>query len=126
MIHLDTHVVAWLYAGELDLVPWDVREILAREELAVSPMVILELDCLKEIGRITTAGKVIVDDLSLRLGLAISQTSLAAIVPYASKQSWTRDPFDRIIVGHAVADGSRLVTADRTILENFKDAVWGT
>jgi len=125
VIHLDTHVVAWLFAGELELLPEEVKQILSSEELAVSPMVLLELDYLKEIGRITSTGKDIADDLAIRLGLAISTTPLSAIVPCASTLSWTRDPFDRIIVGHAMAEGVRLVTADHTILANFENASWG-
>jgi PIN domain nuclease of toxin-antitoxin system len=38
--------------------------------------------------------------------------------------AWTRDPFDRLIVANAMADGAPLITADETILANFRDAVW--
>jgi PIN domain nuclease of toxin-antitoxin system len=43
VIYLDTHVVVWLYAGDLELLPQEVRELLEGEELVISPMVELEL-----------------------------------------------------------------------------------
>jgi PIN domain nuclease of toxin-antitoxin system len=33
--------------------------------------------------------------------------------------AWTRNPFDRIIVAHALVRGWRLATADRVILEHL-------
>lgn len=43
MIHLDTHVVIWLYAGEINRFPETLRDAMASEELAISPAVIMEL-----------------------------------------------------------------------------------
>ncbi|MBI4617990.1 MAG: hypothetical protein HY720_30560 [Planctomycetes bacterium] len=43
MIHLDTHVVAWLFAGEVDLLPSRARSLVETQEIAISPMVQLEL-----------------------------------------------------------------------------------
>jgi PIN domain nuclease of toxin-antitoxin system len=39
-------------------------------------------------------------------------------------QQWTRDPFDRLIVGQAIARGAKLVTKDRLIRRHFRGAVW--
>ncbi len=38
--------------------------------------------------------------------------------------SWTRDPFDRLIVGHAAVDDELLLSKDRKILENYPFARW--
>ena len=38
--------------------------------------------------------------------------------------SWTRDPFDRLLVATAELHEAPLITKDRTILENFAGAVW--
>jgi len=43
VIHLDTHVVAWLYAGPTDILPAAARRAIDEHELLVSPMVVLEL-----------------------------------------------------------------------------------
>jgi PIN domain nuclease of toxin-antitoxin system len=40
------------------------------------------------------------------------------------KQSWTRDPFDRLIVGQASANGAVLVTKDAGIRQNYKQSIW--
>jgi PIN domain nuclease of toxin-antitoxin system len=37
--HLDTHVVVWLYAGEVERFPDAARAALERDTLAVSPAV---------------------------------------------------------------------------------------
>ena len=46
------------------------------------------------------------------------------MVETARSFAWTREPFDRLIVANAMADGVRLLTADEMILRHFKDAVW--
>jgi PIN domain nuclease of toxin-antitoxin system len=124
VIHLDTHVVAWLYAGRVDLLPSVTRTLLDAKDLAISPMVILELNYLKEIGRTNESGKTVVDDLAARIGLMISNTPFLQIIAAARELSWTRDPFDRIIVGHAIADDCKLITADASIAASFSGAFW--
>jgi hypothetical protein len=46
MIHLDTHVVAGLYEGRLELIPSAVAKLLEQNEICVSPMVQLEFEYL--------------------------------------------------------------------------------
>jgi len=46
------------------------------------------------------------------------------VVAAARTFAWTREPFDRLIVANAMADGVRLPTADEHILQHFRDAVW--
>ena len=48
MIYLDTHVVAWLYAGLVDHMNSALLKIINRERLLISPMVVLELEYLFE------------------------------------------------------------------------------
>jgi len=69
-------------------------------------MVILEIDFMREIGRVHESGERIYRELSKRSGLAISETPFAEIVFEASAQSWTKDPFDRIIVAEAAVYGA--------------------
>ena len=43
MIFLDTHVVIWLYAGEVERFPRRVQSRLESEALFISPIVLLEM-----------------------------------------------------------------------------------
>jgi PIN domain nuclease of toxin-antitoxin system len=123
-MYLDTHVVAWLYAGQVDLLPENVMLRLETADLKISPIVALELEYLHEIGRLSVSGAQIVRDLVLQIGLATCDLPFATVIEHAAQQSWTRDPFDRIIVGHAVAAGKELVTKDRTIHQHCRFARW--
>ena len=55
MIYLDTHAVIWLYAGEVERFPKKTRHRLERQVLVVSPVVLLEMQYLCEIGRLLDA-----------------------------------------------------------------------
>jgi PIN domain nuclease of toxin-antitoxin system len=88
-------------------------------------MVILEIQYLFEAGRINHSAETIVSDLMARVGLRVSDQSLARIISHALKQRWTRDPFDRLIVGNALAEGVSLLSCDETILANCPSAKWG-
>jgi hypothetical protein len=46
------------------------------------------------------------------------------VVECARSLSWTRDPFDRLIVGQAIAHGKPLITKDAPIPANDPRAVW--
>jgi len=124
VIFLDTHVLVWLYLPRLDLLGQQAVRLINREDLAVSPVVLLELEYLHEIGRLVVHGGEVVEELGQRLGLAVSSMSFESVVRHAVKQTWTRDPFDRIIVGQAAATKKRLVTRDKTIRDNYSRAVW--
>jgi PIN domain nuclease of toxin-antitoxin system len=124
LIYLDTHVVAWLYAGESRLLSHHARSLIEQNALRVSPMVVLELELLKEIGRLEVGGNAIFEHLHTRIGIEICDLSFPRIATAALKLTWTRDPFDRVIVGHAVAAGRPLLTKDRSIRRRFREAVW--
>lgn len=124
MIHVDTHVLVWLYAGERDALGVEAQRVLEQEDVVASPMAVHEMDLLREIGRITASGKQIVDALARQIGLRVSSASFLDVVERATALRWTRDPFDRLIVGNAVVDESGLVTKDKTIRKHFDRAVW--
>lgn len=124
MIYLDTHVVVWLYAGELAMLSEPAKDLINDNDTAISPIVRLELQYLYEIQRITVDAEVIVSDLSERIGLKICDKPFNAIVSGAFGFSWSRDPFDRIIVSHASVNDNLLVTKDQTILTHYKNAMW--
>jgi PIN domain nuclease of toxin-antitoxin system len=122
--YLDTHVAVWLYLPRLDLLSDPARERLEQGELRVSPMAVLELEFLREIGRLRVGANAVVDSLAEQLGLEVCAVDFPTVAWSAVAQSWTRDPFDRVIVGHAAAAREPLVTRDETIRQNYADAIW--
>jgi len=124
LIYLDTHVVAWLYAGEIKRLSKKAQELINDHEVIISPVVRLELQYLFEIQRVTDEANEIIFALSDRIGLKMCDKSLNTIVSGALDLSWARDPFDRIIVGNASINHDILVTKDQNILENYEKAMW--
>ena len=108
MIYVDTHVVAWLYAGKPELFPAAVRSLLETEDLLISPMVELELQYLFELERTAEPGRVVVDALEREIGLTRCELPFNQVVAAALHHEWTRDPFDRLIVAQALRLGLRL------------------
>lgn len=124
MIYLDTHVAAWLYAGRVDLLSPRARDAVDRHELRISPIVTLELQYLHEIDRLTVRGEAVVRNLQEQIGLQVCDLPFAEVIDGAARQRWTRDPFDRIIVAHAVAASRALLTRDETIRRHCRRAFW--
>lgn len=124
MIYLDTHVIAWLYAGATELLSEPAREAIEKEPLRVSPMVLLELEFLREIGRLGVGANLVLEELRGRIGLEVCDLDFRRVAASARELNWTRDPFDRVIVGQAIAAGRRLLTKDRSIRRRFQSATW--
>lgn len=124
LIYLDTHVVAWLFAGRTDLLPTAVRELLENNDLLISPAVVLELQYLFEIKRASERARVVVESLAREVGLRVCDLPFQEVVEAALDQSWTRDPFDRILVSQALRRGAPLVTRDQLIQAHYPHAVW--
>lgn len=124
VVHLDTHVLVWLYAGDLDRVPVEIRKRLESDALQISPAVILELEYLYEIRRVTEPPGAVVADLAARLGLTVSDVAFQSVIAMAVDLVWTRDPFDRLIVAQSQAQGVPLITADKLIRKHYKAALW--
>jgi PIN domain nuclease of toxin-antitoxin system len=87
-------------------------------------MVQLELSYLHETDRLTIGGADIIADLERRIGLRRSELALDALVDNAASLTWTRDPFDRLIVADALVAGAALITKDRTIHDRTTIARW--
>lgn len=124
MIHLDTHIVVWLSGQQHRRIPVGTRRRIEGSAVSVSPMVALELDVLFEIGKVTRPSAELLDHLEAAIGLTLSAVPFASAVAAARGLGWTRDPFDRLIVGSALAQAVPLVTADEAIRRNYPLAVW--
>lgn len=124
MIRLDTHVVVWLFAGDVERLSADALDAIEHRDLAISPIVELELAFLHEIGRLKVGSGHVVSDLRERIGLTSSDQTMSSVVTAAAGLSWTRDPFDRLIVGDALAARTELLTKDDTISRHVELARW--
>jgi PIN domain nuclease of toxin-antitoxin system len=125
MILIDTHVVLWLYAGEIGRIPTAVQQRIDDEDLRFSPVTALELAYLHQVGRVTVPPESILSELALMLGLSEVDESISRICFAARDLDWTRDLFDRLVSAHSLLSGLDLVTKDRTIRENLSSAWWG-
>ena len=124
-LYLDTHVLAWLYQdGATRLSPRGADAIERADVLLASPIVELELTYLQEIGRITCDAATILDSLRRDLELDTCRLPFASVVGAALAQTWTRDPFDRLIVAQAAHGQKPLLTADTNLREHYPLAFW--
>ena len=114
MILLDTNAVIWLDRSHTRV------RALARSpsRLLVSPATLLELQMLEESGK-----------LRLRSGVRgviesdrwdVDEPPALPWFEHAAEESWTCDPFDRLIVAHARLRRVRLATGDGPILERLR------
>jgi PIN domain nuclease of toxin-antitoxin system len=123
--YLDTQVAVWIALGELDRLSPTATEHIRSTDLLISPTVLLELEYLYEIKRFTLRGQDIARKLEHEVGVRVCGLGFPEIVIVALEEKWTRDPFDRLIVAHAKANGlSPLISADKTIREQYLRAVW--
>jgi PIN domain nuclease of toxin-antitoxin system len=122
-LHLDTHVAVWLAVGDKKRLR-GAAKLLSRGDLFVSPFVAVEIEVLREIGRIRQPASMVLDFLRTECDVQEATGDLAAIGRWAQTLGWTRDPFDRFIVAHALAARAVLVTADQMIREHCAQARW--
>jgi PIN domain nuclease of toxin-antitoxin system len=111
VILLDTNAVLWIDRGH------PRANVLRRSSaLYVSPATILELQFLIEAGKIQLrSGSVesFVDDDRW----IVDDPPAIDWFQRSCDLSWARDPFDRLIVAHALLRRWRIATADGSILE---------
>ena len=124
LIYLDTHVVVWLRAGRTHLLPSPARTLLEENDLLVSPFVVLELQYLFEIQRVTEPAETVLAALTRDLGLGVCDSPFSEVARVALGLSWTRDPFDRIIVSQALLRDAPLLTKDPHLRAHYPRAVW--
>ncbi len=108
----------------MELLSKAAAEAIEHSRLIISPVVDLELQLLHEIGRIAKGPGSIIPALAAEIGMQVSDVPLSRVVLRARELTWTRDPFDRLIVAEALAAGCQLVTRDRLIRRHFAAAVW--
>jgi PIN domain nuclease of toxin-antitoxin system len=123
--YLDTQVAVWLAEANLAKLSPKALSTVQTASLRISPMAVVELQYLYEIRRIIVPPQEILFKLNAEIGLTVCDHPFPIIAEIAIGENWTRDPFDRLIVAHAKANGSAaLLTKDDTIRENYRNARW--
>jgi len=123
--YLDTGVAVWLAQGSLASLGSRATALAETASLLISPIVLLELEYLLEAGRIKLPARDIHRKIEHELGVRVCGLPFAVIAGAALDESWTRDPFDRLIVAHAKANGfANLISADEEISRHYPRTVW--
>lgn len=123
--YLDTNAAVWLSQGNLGRNSRRALSLAEKAELMLSPMVVLELEYLYELKRTKLHAREILLKLEHEAGVRVCDLAFPALAHVALDEKWTRDPFDRIIVAHAKANGwAALISADETIARNYARTVW--
>ncbi|MBF0620219.1 MAG: hypothetical protein HQL19_08640, partial [Candidatus Omnitrophica bacterium] len=99
-------------------------KLLDHSDIKISPMVILEMQFLREAGKIELKVDTFLRDMQEELGMGLCTIDFSTIIWESVKISWTRDPFDRLVVAQAAVNGAPLVTKDRLILQHYRRAIW--
>jgi PIN domain nuclease of toxin-antitoxin system len=123
--YLDTNVVVWLAQGNLARISPTAKGVLEQADLLISPMVLVELEYLYGVNRIKLAARDVRLKIEHEIGVRVCDLSFPLVASVVMDEKWTRDPFDRIIVAQAKANGlAPLVSADEEILKHYPRAVW--
>lgn len=125
-IYLDTHILVWLYQSQTQRLSHAVIETLENPQnrLLISPMVLLELGFLHEIGRLNANAEQVFNTLCDVLDLQICQKSWQDTVQIAQNLTFTRDPFDRLILANAMLNNNILITKDNKISNFYDKTLW--
>ena len=124
MIYLDTHVVEEICQRNFRALSKEARRLMNREvEFRISPMVLLELEYLHEIGRIRLGAQEILTRFGASIGLRVCDLPFHDVAWQAASESWTRDPFDRVIVAQARLAKAVLISRDSDVLRNYHKAI---
>lgn len=115
---LDTHFLLWITLGSkrLSEFPW----IYGHAPWIVSPVSLLEIQFLAEVGRIEASGRAFEERISQDPRFLIDEVPLAALVRHSFDLSWTRDPFDRLLAAHSAARRLPLCTVDHTLRRHHR------
>ena len=123
--YLDTQVVVWLAAGKLSRFSSNTRNLLEATDLVLSPIALLELEYLYEHKRIKLPARDIQRKVEHEIGVRLCELPFATIAGAALDEKWTCDPFDRMIVANAKANGfAWLISADEEIRKHYPRTVW--
>ena len=111
---LDTHVLLWWLSHDPALGPAAHQAIRdAQNEVYVSAATTWEASIKKALGKLEAPDdldRIVEEERFLKLPISLYHGQMAGQLP-----AYHRDPFDRMLVAQAQAEGLTIVTADRNI-----------
>lgn len=119
---LDTNALVFLQDSGYLRFRDEIIEKLSHAYLFLSPISWLELEHIFQKKRIAIHPDTLIKHLTSNSSLQESTSTFSSCIHYSRNLSWTKDPFDRMIVGDTIALGAQLVTADKLILKHFNQA----
>lgn len=88
-------------------------------------MAFLELEYLNELGKTKFRAGDLLKKVEYETKLRLCDLPLSTIASAALDEKWTRDPFDRLIVANAKANGfAWLISADEQMRKHYPRTVW--
>ncbi len=118
---LDTHIFLWILSESKRL--REVKWLSEYSYWTLSPISLLEIKFLQEIGRIDLDLSGVLLNLKKDSRFKIDNVSLEPLCFAALDITWTRDPFDRLLVAHSLCRGLPLGTCDKLIRKEYSSAV---
>ena len=115
MILLDTNALLWVQRRHRRSRPL-IRQA---GRIYVSPTSLLEVQFLLELGRVRLTSGSTVADLADDPRWLVDEPPAIRWFQVALELTWTRDPFDRLLVAHARYRGWRLATGDGHLIERL-------
>ena len=123
--YLDTQIVLWLAAGKVSRLEPKARRLINTAELLLPAMAFLELEYLYELGKTKFPARDILKKIEHEVNLRICELPFSTVASAALDEKWTRDPFDRLIVANAKANGfAWLISADEQMRKHYPRTVW--
>ncbi len=123
-VYLDTHVIIWLASKDFKKFPESVLERINNSKLFISPIVLLEMQYLLEVKNLDGSIHKAVENLKESLLLEVCPEPFEIVIKESLSLTWTRDPFDRIIVAQSALTQAPLLTKDRNIHKHYSKAIW--
>ena len=117
VILLDTNALIWLHQGHRRS-----RALGRVPRRYISPVSVLELQFLVEAGKLRLVERASLSDITSDPRWALDEPPASRWFSAAAELSWTRDPFDRLIVAHARLRGWKLATGDDQLIERVGPA----
>lgn len=125
MYLLDTHALLW-FLGDDPKLPTEVKELIeTTEEVYVSIGTFWEMAIKDGLGKLSLPAPIadVMADCE-KLGFSVLPIKAAHLTDLKSLPFIHRDPFDRLLICQAKAEGMTLITVDENIVKYDVQTVW--
>lgn len=118
---IDTHILLWLLSDSKRLK--EISWLDDGSRWTISPISLLEMKFLQEVGKLDIDLSEIIKRLRQDERFVIDDIHLEDLCLAALDLSWTRDPFDRLLVAHSLVRALPFGTQDQLIRKNFSRVI---